>query len=170
MPPYLEAPLLALARGLYDRGQGVPEERAAWAVNDLGSFLEHAGRRTSLLLAVATLVLEWCPLFFIGAFSRMSRLSNERLSRYLERFDRSRLALVLMLPKALLSLVYYEHPDAIRETGYDGQCLLGELPKDVGLVQLRKRAGHDASAARSEPKANPCPEESLLRAYPGGRG
>ncbi len=144
MPPYLEAPLLALARGLYDRGQGVPEARAEWAVNDLASFVQHAGRRTAFLLALTTLVVEWCPLLFIGAFSRMSRLSSDGLARYLERFDRSRLSIVLILPKALLSLVYYEHPEAIRETGYDGQCLLGELPKNVGLVQLRKPVKDEA--------------------------
>jgi hypothetical protein len=136
----LKAPLKALARGLYDRGEGIPDARLDWAVNDLASFLLHAGPRTSFLLALATLVVEWLPLFYIGRFSRMSRLRKDLLDRYLAKFDQSRLAILLVLPKALLSFVYYEHPDAIRETGYDGQCLIGELPSDVGLVRLPSRS------------------------------
>src|SRR5437660_10200938 len=97
MGPLLKAPLVALARGLFDRGEGVPDERLDWAVNDLASFLAHAGPRTSFLLALTTAVVEWCPLFFIGHFSRMSRLPSAARSRYLEKFDRSRLAIILVL-------------------------------------------------------------------------
>jgi hypothetical protein len=136
LPHFVEAPLGALARGLYDRGEGVPEERLEWAVRDLASFLAHAGPRTTFLLALTTLAVEWLPIFFIGRFARLSRLPPDARARYLEKLDASRLSIALVLPKALLGLVYYEHPDAVRETGYDGQCMLGELPKDVGLVQL----------------------------------
>lgn len=139
MPGYVRACLRALALGLFDRGAGIPEARIAWAIDDLESFLRHAGQKTSALFLITTTLVEWLPILFVRRLSRMSRLSSETRRDYLEAFDRSVIAIVLVLPKALLSLVYYEHPDALRETGYDGTCMMGELPQGVGLVQLFAR-------------------------------
>lgn len=142
------APVRALALALFDRGGGVPADRVEWALDDLASFLAHAGPRTSTLFSVAVALVEWAPAVISGRVSRMSRLSPVERDRYLERLDASRWAILLVLPKALLSLVYYEHPDALRETGYDGTCLVGAIPDDVGLVSLpaRGRASKEGPA------------------------
>jgi hypothetical protein len=129
-------PLVALALALFDRGPGIPADRLEWALRDIESFLEHAGPRTSFLFGLAVTALEWLPLVFIGRPSRMSRLQADLRLRYLQAVDRSALAGALLLPKAILSLVYFEHPDAVRETGYDGTCLIGDLPRGVNLVRI----------------------------------
>jgi hypothetical protein len=130
-------PVRALALALFDRGRGVPEERLAWAAEDLRSFLDHAGPRTSFAYWATLYLVEWMPLLVIGRFARMSRLSTEQRIHYLEAFERSRFAILLVLPKALLALVYYEHPESLRETGYDGGCLMGQVPEGVGLVRSK---------------------------------
>jgi len=47
-------------------------------------------------------------------------------SHALEKMESSRFALPLLAVKAMLCIIYYEHPDAAREIGFDGACLLGE--------------------------------------------
>lgn len=137
MAPMLAAPLLALGQDLYDRGGGVPRDRLAWAVAEADDFLAHAGPRTTLFFALAMLAVEWGPVLMSAGLGRMSRLTPERRRAYLERLDRSNLAILLALPKALLSLVYYEHPEALAETGYDGACLVP--PARQGLTVLPAR-------------------------------
>jgi hypothetical protein len=136
----LKQPLVALAMSLFDRGNGIPHDRLSWTIADVESFLDHAGARTSFLFALALTALELLPLVLVRRPSRMSRLKPDVRLHYLEALDRSFLAGVLLLPKAVLSLVYYEHPDALKETGYDETCLLGDLPEGVGLVQIAGRA------------------------------
>lgn len=158
MPRCFRAPLAALALGLFDRGQGVPETRIDWMIEEVESFLEHAGSRTAWIFLFALAVLELFPLLLLGEFARMSRLSPLRRAEYLERFDRSRLAIVLALPKALLAIVYYEHPDAVRETGYDGGCMIGKMPEAVELVQLH--------ASQGPPRLEPALEREPPRVLP----
>jgi hypothetical protein len=40
---------------------------------------------------------------------------------------------LLALPKAMLALVYYEHPDALAETGYDGKPLVSAPPVALAI-------------------------------------
>ena len=46
----------------------------------------------------------------------------------LERFEKSGFAPALLAVKALLSVHYYEHPDAAREVGFDGACMITSGP------------------------------------------
>jgi hypothetical protein len=149
MRRYVRASLRALALGLFDRGEGIPEARLQWAIDDVESFLAHAGQKTSGLFLLAITLVEWLPFLMVHKLSRMSRMSSQARAEYLEAFDRSPIAIVLVLPKALLSLVYYEHPDALKETGYDGTCMMGELPAGVGLVQLAPGASRSAPVRRA---------------------
>lgn len=130
----LERTVRALAEGLFDRGQGLPADRLTWLLTDLESFLGHAGPRTRGLFVLVVAVLEWLPLLVLGRPTRLSRLPSPARLLFLERLEQGPFAILLALPKAAMSLTYYEHPDALKETGYDAQCLHGENP---ALVQLR---------------------------------
>ena len=57
-------------------------------------------------------------------FGTLASLSPTERVPALERFERSGLAPSLLAVKALLAVHYYEHPDAAREVGYDGACML----------------------------------------------
>lgn len=123
-----------MAVGLFDHGEGLPADRLTWLLTDLESFLGHAGPRTRGLFVLVVAVLEWLPLVVLGRATRLSRLSSTARLEFLERLERGPFAILLALPKAAMSLTYYEHPDALKETGYDAQCLHGENP---ALVQLK---------------------------------
>ncbi|HVY45560.1 MAG TPA: hypothetical protein VHB21_06750 [Minicystis sp.] len=111
-----------------EHGALVPGPRA---MCELGvDALDHSVGRSSADLrrgyAVLTLALEWLPLFFIGAFSRMTRLSLERRVAYLTRLEESKIGLFAMLFVAIkvpLCIPAYEDPDALAETGFDRPSL-----------------------------------------------
>jgi hypothetical protein len=123
LPRFCHRPIRALAESLFDRGQGVPEARVAWMIDDLGDFLARAGGKTRTFFLITVMLLEWLP-FLFGRFSRLSRLRVEKRVECLERLDASFLAPLIALPKAMLGLVYYEHPEALLETGYDHRPLV----------------------------------------------
>lgn len=125
LPRFAHAPARALARALFDAGRGIPEARLDWMLADVDDFTGRAGAKTRLGFLAALLVLQWSPLFF-GAWGRMSALTPEARDRYLERLDRSALAVLIALPKAVLGLCYYEHPEVVAELGYDGRPLITE--------------------------------------------
>jgi hypothetical protein len=90
------------------------------------SWLDHSvGRASSDLrrgFAVLTLLLEFLPLFVIGAFSRMSRLPIARRVMYLEALEKSELGLFSMLLVAFkvpTSIAVFEEGEELRSTGYD---------------------------------------------------
>ena len=81
------------------------------------------------------LVSRLAPLFIgrvvtLGALSLPDRI--RALTRLEERFGEPLLAV-----KAMLCLVYYEHPDAAREVGFDGQCLIPHAPHTARPDALR---------------------------------
>lgn len=136
MTRFEEESMRALAGHLVGGGDAA---RLEWAIGDLSDFLASAGPRTSLIFSVALFFVAWMPLFFIGRLGPLSKLAPEHGALYLEKLDRSRLAALLLLPKALFSLVYFEHPDSLKEIGFDGSCMMGDLPAGVGLVHLPRR-------------------------------
>lgn len=139
MTRFEEESMRALAACLFDE-KGVPPDRLDWAIDDLGAFLRSAGPRTSTIFRLALYVVAFMPLFFIGRLGPLHRLTPEQAALYCEKLDRSRLAALLLLPKALFSLVYFEHPDSLKEIGFDNSCMMGELPEGVGHLRLSKRA------------------------------
>lgn len=138
----------AFASGMFDTGDGIPADRLDWLQEDVEAFLAHAGPRTTFLFTLVMVLLEWAPPFVLGRPRRFSKLTPKERLRFLERVDASRLAALIAAPKAVLSLCYYEHPEALRETGYDGGCLMGDLPGGTGLVKLSLR--RPVSALRVE--------------------
>lgn len=123
LPRIVRAPARALAVALFDTGAGIPATRLDWLLEDVDDFSGRAGAKTRTALVVTLLVLEWLPLL-LGLFGRMSRLDPARRLRYLERLDRSELTVLIAIPKAVLGLCYYEHPDVVAELGHDGRPLI----------------------------------------------
>lgn len=130
LPAPFELTAGALAACLFDHGQGVPADRLRFALVDVDDFTRRAGWKTRLAFLASLLLLEWLwPLAF-GFFGRFSRLALERRLHLLERIEDTQLAPLLVLPKAMLCLVYFEHPDALKEIGYDAKPLrVLEAPK-----------------------------------------
>jgi hypothetical protein len=154
----------ALTATLFDDGSGIPPERLDYAMAELARYAARVGRFTRLALAFALWVMQLAPLLFLGIFRRFTDASAEIRLRCLRRLEVSRLGLVMVLLKTVLSLIYFEHPDALASTGYDAQGLLGPAwaQGDVSPV-ARLRVIENA------PKADtPVPLPQLAREAVGG--
>jgi hypothetical protein len=111
------------------RGEGdaliaPPKARVSWVYQEFDDFLARASLRSyAIVLGSIWLVSLMAPVL-LRRFSSLSALSLSERVRGLEAVEASGFAPALLAVKALLSLHYYEHPDAAREVGFDGACLL----------------------------------------------
>jgi hypothetical protein len=113
-----------IAEALFaDSGAPPADDRIRWVALELTDFLERAGGRTRGLVTLAAVGVTFLAPFFIFRVARFDRLLLKDRVRALERLERSALAAPLLAVKALLSLIYYEHPDAARAVGFDGHCM-----------------------------------------------
>jgi hypothetical protein len=114
----------ALLADYDDEGRLVPGN-AALCERTVASFDMSVGRGSTDLrrgFGVLSLALELLPLFIIGAFSRMSRLSIERRVAYFEALEASRIGLLSMLFVAFklpLCIPAFEEGEELLSTGFD---------------------------------------------------
>ncbi|MBI2374243.1 MAG: hypothetical protein HYV07_09600 [Deltaproteobacteria bacterium] len=130
LPEPLAPAAIALASALFDPGSGIPAGRLDWTLEEVDQLSIASGLKTRTLFFVTLFLVENLT-FLFGHPAKLSDLEPAARLEYLRRLDASSLAALLALPKALLALVYFEHPDALAETGYDGRPLIERptLPK-----------------------------------------
>ena len=105
-----------------------PKERLHWLTAEFEDFLVGAGTRARVLLRVSAALATWLAPLLIRRLPPLSRLeSTERISA-LEALESSTIGTPLFALKAILSLLYYEHPESAAELGFDGQALLDWQP------------------------------------------
>jgi len=100
-----------------------PESRVHWLCVEVDDFLQHAGARSRLIFRGALFVVTWVSPLLALRPPPLGLWSLPVRTRALERLERTPLALALLAIKAMLSIPYYEHPDAAAEIGFDGRCL-----------------------------------------------
>lgn len=111
-----------LAATIFDDGHGVPAERLDWLVAEYADFTRAVGAKTRLGFRGALLLLQLLPLFVVGVPLPMTWLSPSRRHRYLEKMEASALFTVLVTAtKMPMALIYFEHPEVMATTGYDGR-------------------------------------------------
>ncbi|HEX4474141.1 MAG TPA: hypothetical protein VH142_03620 [Polyangiaceae bacterium] len=127
--------LMAIAEALFSRGgTPPPRERLEWVGREAEDFLARAGARTRILLSLLVSVVCVLAPLTIGRLARLHSLSCAERIRALGALER-RFAEPLIAVKALLCLLYYEHPDGAREAGFDGECALPRgtrATRDIG--------------------------------------
>jgi hypothetical protein len=115
----------AVAASLFDPGTGaaMPVERMDWLERELKEFTSYAGPKTTFGLGLALVLIQWLPLFMIGKLGRFTRLAAPDQLRVLEAFERSRLlSPLLAVTRILLSLLYFERADVMKEAGLVVAC------------------------------------------------
>jgi len=108
-----------------DAASPVPKERLEFAMEELRAFAARVGLQTRLAFKAAFVVMQLAPFLMLGKVQRFTRLSMIARRRCLKKLEASRFGLVVVLLKTILSFVYFEHPEALAETGYDAEGLLG---------------------------------------------
>jgi hypothetical protein len=106
-------------------GDAPPRDRMDWFEADIDDFFGHAGVRSRLLFGACLFTATWIAPLLIGRpFTRLGALPVPARIEALEAMERAPLvSLALFALKAIASFVYYEHPDAAREIGWDQRCL-----------------------------------------------
>lgn len=113
-----------IAEALFATAAGPPPvSRMVWLAAELDDFLQRIGpdsRNTFRAFLLAVVMLG--PVLMRRATPLGAMPIPERIEA-LERIDKSWAAGALLAVKAALCVLYYEHPDAAAEAGYDGSCL-----------------------------------------------
>jgi len=134
----------AFAEALFAGPEGPPpDERLRWLVADLADFLEQSGPRAWAVITGGLEVATWLAPPLIGKLPPLSRLSVEERCRALDKLEHSPAGLPLLAVKAILCILYYEHPDSLAEIGVTKP---GESAPGC-LVELRRPAASSGGAA-----------------------
>ena len=114
----------ALAEAYFSDENGPPPAaRLDWLIEEIDDFVRHAGPRARLTFQGATKAVSALAPVAIGKLPPLRGLTLEDRVRAIEKFEATQLGLAALGAKAMLCIIYYEHPDAAREIGFDGKCM-----------------------------------------------
>lgn len=145
---------LAFGEALFARSmdEAPPAERMRWFLDDLDDFVAHLNVRARRLFLLCLFVVTWVAPLLRLRLGRLGRLSLRERIEAIEAIERTPAALALFALRAVVSLVYYEHPDASREIGWDQTCLTDTPRYQERLVRLGKKP--TAAVAAEETSAS----------------
>lgn len=147
--------LRALAATAFDDGQGVPSERLDWLMREYREFSRSLGAKTRTAFCLAILALQFLPLFVIGVPLPMTWLPGRLRVKYLEKLEAGPLTAIVTATKVPLTMIYFEHPEVMASTGYDGRPLVltGEESASGGLPAAARKARLQTLPALAELRA-----------------
>jgi hypothetical protein len=126
LSPWSERALRAVVEAIFARGADAPppSERIDWVVREVDDFLARVSTRSYAIVLLSLFAVSVLAPIVGKRFGVLASLALADRIHALEALERSGLAPALLAVKALASVHYYEHPDAARDVGFDGQCLL----------------------------------------------
>ncbi len=108
----------AFAEALFSDESGAPPApRIDWLLRELADFVSHAGPRTQLILRGGLMTASWLAPPLIGKAPPLAKLTVSDRCRALEKLEHTPAGLPLLALKAMLCIIYYEHPDVLRASG-----------------------------------------------------
>lgn len=127
--PSQQRAMRALIEAVFARKSGddvvaPPEPRISWVCAEIDDFLSRVTTRSRLVVLLSLFAVSVIAPLLARRFGGLASLALSDRIHALELFERSPLAPALLAVKALVSLHYYEHPDAAREVGFDGACMV----------------------------------------------
>lgn len=118
--PSLVRRIRVLAEALFATEEGPPpRERLAWVEDNIEDFLSRSGQRSRWVFGALVLLCTVLAPLFVGRLRRLQSLPLSARVEALSRLERH-FGEPLLAVKAILCLIYYEHPDAAREVGFEG--------------------------------------------------
>lgn len=125
MPAGVIARARSVAEAVFLRADGpAPADRMDWLALELEDFLARSGAQTRVVFRLSLFLVSVLAPLSIGRFRSLASLPLAERARALGRLE-DRLGPPVLAVKALLCVLYYEHPEAAHEVGFDGSCLLG---------------------------------------------
>ena len=125
LSPSLRRDARAVAEALFSTDQGVPEAgRIDWLMDELDHFVAQAGLRARFILRGCLTAISQVSPRLVGRQPPFRDLPLPERVAALERLEHSPLAMAFLGAKAMLCMIYYEHPQVQREHGADTECLL----------------------------------------------
>jgi len=103
--------LTTVAETLFD---GEDEARIAWTIADFCDFASRGTTRTRAIFALSLWALTWIAPLLIGRMGPLASLEMDRRIRALERIEKSALGFAALGPKAILCMIWFEHPSETR--------------------------------------------------------
>lgn len=100
-----------------------PAARMDWFLDDLDDFIGRLNPRARGLFHLVMAMPTYVAPVYVRHVGRLADLPLRERVEALEALERSPLGLPLFAAKAMVSLVYYEHPDAAEEIGWDQRCM-----------------------------------------------
>lgn len=139
--PRAIAAALAVAECLFTSDAGPPPKaRLDWLGRELDDFLERIGSdaRNSYLLGLVALSVLGPLLSF--SITPLRAMGVERRAKALARVESSFASGLLLAVKAMLCIIYYEHPEAAAGIGFDGRCMLATPESLLGPRDARSKS------------------------------
>lgn len=116
----------AVAEALFANEDGPADPaRIEWVAAELMDFMARATGRARLLLTLSLFALSWVAPLFVWSIGPLAALELDKRATALERVEKSVLGPASLASKAMLGLLWFEHPDTQRETRTEVTCLHG---------------------------------------------
>jgi len=93
----------------------VPAERLDWLEAELTSFLGHAGAWSRFLFGACSFIVYFVGPLLAGKMRSLGSLSLAERIAVFQRLERGALSPTLLACKAILCILYLEHPDVFAE-------------------------------------------------------
>lgn len=124
----------AVAEALFLTEEGPPPaDRLDWLEREVEDFLARAGARSRFVVGLALFAVVFLAPLLSWRFVAFSSLAVHERARVLGHLEDTFGAPVLAV-KAMLCVLYYEHPDAARFVGFDGECLKDAAPAKLPVT------------------------------------
>ncbi|MCC6875226.1 MAG: hypothetical protein IT378_13045 [Sandaracinaceae bacterium] len=124
MGPRSLAAARAIAEALFQREVPPPRARLDWMAHELGDFLGNVSLRARWVFRLSVFALTWIGPLVILRLPPLARLDLQTRARVLDGVEGTPLSLALLAVKAILCIIYFEHPDSAREIGWDQRCMV----------------------------------------------
>lgn len=116
----------AVAEALFSPdGVSLDRERLDWLEEDFADFFARAHGNARMILRASLLALMWVAPWFVFMPLPLTALPLKRRALALERFESSPLAPAALAVKAMLCILWFEHPKTREETGTEASCTGG---------------------------------------------
>ena len=113
--------VVAVCEALFATHEGPPpRDRLHWVWTHIHDFSVQVGGLGVFAFRLSLFFLTWVAPLFVFSLPPLRRLPVAKRIVALERFERSPLGMLFYALKAMLCMMYFEHPDAAKEVRFDG--------------------------------------------------